>query len=225
MNFETQVKLAVYETTAETTRVPDAARVARIVGAKVADVLEAFTALAAQRLLVLEPDDPGSIRMAPPFSGVPTEFRTEVGLKTYDANSIWDAFGVAAALGENAVVQTIDDHTREPLAVQIRRAAAMSFPGGCVGHFAVPAALWWDDIVFTGSTMLLFRSEETVNLWCEARSIPRRPLLSLAQLWHLAAAWYESRLTVESRRPATDEIAGIFASIGLDDPFWDPRAR
>jgi hypothetical protein len=72
--------------------------------------------------------------------------------------------------------------------------------------------------------MLLFRSEETVNSWCEARGIPRRPLISLAQLWQLAVHWYANRLTVESRRPAADEMVSIFASIGLTGPFWDPKS-
>jgi len=53
--------------------------------------------------------------------------------------------------------------------------------------------------------MLLFRSEETVNWWCAAHDIPRRPLVNLAQLWQLAIHWYGNRLTVESRRPAPDE--------------------
>jgi hypothetical protein len=72
--------------------------------------------------------------------------------------------------------------------------------------------------------MLFFRSEEHVNRWCEAEGIPRRPIISLEQLWHLAVAWYENRLTVESRRPGPDEMAQIFASIGLGGPFWDPKA-
>jgi hypothetical protein len=72
--------------------------------------------------------------------------------------------------------------------------------------------------------MLLFRSEETVDRWCEARDIPRRPLISLAQLWQLAVHWYANRLTVESRRPAADEIVSIFASICLTGPFWDPKS-
>jgi len=72
--------------------------------------------------------------------------------------------------------------------------------------------------------MLLFRSEETVERWCAAHGVPRRPSLSLDQLWHLARSWYGNRLTVESRRPRADEMAGIFASIGLEDPFWDPQA-
>ena len=72
--------------------------------------------------------------------------------------------------------------------------------------------------------MLLFRSEETVNLWCATHNIPRRPLVSLEQLWFLATTWYGNRLTVDSRRPAADEMVSIFASIGLTGPFWDPKS-
>ena len=70
--------------------------------------------------------------------------------------------------------------------------------------------------------MLLFRSEETVAAWCEERGIPVRPIVDLDQLWQLATAWYENRLTVESRRPAPDEMVTIFARVGLEGPFWDP---
>ena len=72
--------------------------------------------------------------------------------------------------------------------------------------------------------MLLFRSEETVARWCEARGAPKRPIINLDQLWYLAETWYENRLTVESRRPAPDEMVKIFTQVGLDDAFWDPQA-
>ena len=72
--------------------------------------------------------------------------------------------------------------------------------------------------------MLLFRSEETVKRWCQARNLPVRPLINLDQLWYLALTWYGNRLTVESRRPAPDEMVNIFARIGLEGPFWDPKA-
>lgn len=72
--------------------------------------------------------------------------------------------------------------------------------------------------------MLLFRSEETVERWCQANGIQRRPLIHLDQLWHLAVTWYENRLTVDSRRPAAEEMTGIFASVGLFGSFWDPNA-
>jgi hypothetical protein len=71
--------------------------------------------------------------------------------------------------------------------------------------------------------MLLFRSEETVDAWCAARKLPKRPLVSLEQVWVLAMEWYANRLTPESRRPKPDEMVGIFAKIGLTEPFWDPK--
>jgi Alkylmercury lyase len=70
--------------------------------------------------------------------------------------------------------------------------------------------------------MLLFRSEETVEGWCREHGVPRRPILSVEQLWSLAVAWYENRLTVDSRRPGPEEMVGIFSRIGLEGPFWDP---
>ena len=72
--------------------------------------------------------------------------------------------------------------------------------------------------------MLLFRAEETVNRWCDSRQLPRRPLISLDQLWQLSVVWYANRLTVDSRRPAPDEMVSVFASIGLTGPFWDPTS-
>ena len=72
--------------------------------------------------------------------------------------------------------------------------------------------------------MLLFRSEAMVRPWCSSHSIPMRPLVNLDQLWHLAVTWYGNRLTEDSRRPVADEMAGIFASIGLEGSFWDPQS-
>jgi hypothetical protein len=72
--------------------------------------------------------------------------------------------------------------------------------------------------------MLLFRSEESVARWCAARGVPQRPLIRLDALWRLAVAWYENRLTEDSRRPGPDEMVAIFAAVGLSGDFWDPRS-
>jgi hypothetical protein len=72
--------------------------------------------------------------------------------------------------------------------------------------------------------MLFFRSEEQVAAWCSLRRVPKRPLVSLDQLWQLALAWYESRLRPDARRPAPREMREIFGRVGLGDPFWDPTS-
>jgi hypothetical protein len=72
--------------------------------------------------------------------------------------------------------------------------------------------------------MLFFRSEERVKEWCHDNEVPVRPILSLEQLWRLAVAWYDTRLTPSARRPQPDEMRRIFAGIGLEGPFWDPQS-
>jgi hypothetical protein len=72
MSFDTQTKLAIYQHFAETGQRPSLHVVAERVRADVSSVREAYVRLRAQRVLVLEPDGV-SIRMAPPFSGVPTQ--------------------------------------------------------------------------------------------------------------------------------------------------------
>jgi hypothetical protein len=73
--------------------------------------------------------------------------------------------------------------------------------------------------------MLFFRSEDMLNDWCQAQHHPRRPTVTLPQLWQMAVAWYANRLNPDARRPDANEIRQIFGRIGLTDPFWDPQAN
>ena len=87
------------------------------------------------------------IRMANPFSAVPTPFRVHAGGRWWFANCAWDAFGICAALGVDGRIETSCPDCDEPIAVQLcdgRPDDEMP-----VFHCLVPAAHWWDDIVFT----------------------------------------------------------------------------
>jgi hypothetical protein len=95
---------------------------------------------------VLEADGE-SIRMAPPFSGVPTQHRVTAAGVSYYANCAWDALGVPAALQRPATVYSRCEQSLEPLEL----AVSTDGPESCdwLFHCVVPAAQWWDDIVFT----------------------------------------------------------------------------
>lgn len=147
MDFDTAVKLQVYRIIAETARMPTSAEVAQALDVIVGDVEAAFQRLHAKRLLVPEPGDPSRIRMAPPFSGVETPFLVHAGGKGYYANCVWDAYGVAAALHADALIEAEDGCTGEPITLEVK--GFRPVPQQAVGHFAVPAARWWDDIVYT----------------------------------------------------------------------------
>ena len=146
MHLDVKVKLAVYRYFAEAGERPGPEEIAAQVGADVDQVLEAFRRLRAQRVLVLE-EDGGSIRMAPPFSGVPTQHIVESGGVRYYANCAWDALGVTAALGRPAKVFSRCEGSGEALRLEIGSDGPE--PNPWIFHSLVPAAQWWDDIVFT----------------------------------------------------------------------------
>jgi alkylmercury lyase-like protein len=147
LDFETAVKLRLYQTIADTTRAPDAAELARALSTSVARVEEALQTLSGKRLLVLESGTSSRIRMAPPFSAVETPFRVHVGEKAYYANCVWDALGIPAALHSDARIFASDGHTGEFLDLEVRDGSPVPRP--CAIHFAVPPARWWDDIIYT----------------------------------------------------------------------------
>ena len=113
--------------------------------AEVPAVLEAFGRLQAQRVLVLEADRT-SIRMAPPFSGIETEHVVEIGDRSYFANCAWDTLGIVVAMRSPATVRSRCGQSGEPIVLEIGTAPPVS---DWVFHCLVPAAHWWDDIVFT----------------------------------------------------------------------------
>ena len=114
MDFDTTVKLAIYRAAAESGRLPSAQAVAASIGAAPAEVVAAFGRLRAIRLLLLEADGV-TIRMAPPFSGVPTQHRVTVDRTDYYANCAWDALGIPAALHRPGLVRSRCEQSHEPL--------------------------------------------------------------------------------------------------------------
>jgi hypothetical protein len=149
MDFDLDVKLAIYHHFAEQGTRPSPGEVAERVGAPVNEVLAAYQRLAGQRVLVLEEDEAAStaIRMAPPFSGVPTQHVVTAGGRSYFANCAWDALGIPAALQREATVDSRCERSGVPLHLAVGPDGPP--PSDWLFHCAVPAAHWWRDIVFT----------------------------------------------------------------------------
>lgn len=146
MDFDTQVKLEIYHHFAETGHRPSADEVAKRIGSDAQLVLASYQRLRAQRLLVLEADG-CSIRMAPPFSGIPTQHVVEADGISYFANCAWDSLGIPAALHKNAAVHSQCAQSGQTFTLNIGLEGPE--PSDWLFHCLVPAAKWWDDIVFT----------------------------------------------------------------------------
>ena len=150
MDLDTSVKLTIYRHFAATGAPPSPDQVAGPVGCSTAEAGAAFVRLQADRVLLLEPNS-ATIRMAPPFSGVPTAHRVEIGAQRYFANCAWDALGIAAALQREAVVHSRCGQSGEPLRLEVGIEGPEPYgePSEWLFHCQVPAARWWADLVFT----------------------------------------------------------------------------
>jgi hypothetical protein len=132
---------------------PSVERVAAELGEEWPVVAAAFERLAASRAIVLAPGT-GELLMAAPFAAKPTSFRVQAGGRAYYANCVWDVLGVSAMLAgagrpADITVETTCADCGEPLALEVRAGKVSATPPDAVVHFAVPAARWWADIVFT----------------------------------------------------------------------------
>lgn len=143
--FDQEVRRIVYDHTMQHGAPPSAATVAALTG-PLERVQAAFQRLGDAHMLVLQRDT-GEILMAAPFSAVPTLFPVVSGEGRWYGNCVWDALGIPAMLGVDAVVETTCGCCGTAMRLTVRDGQLVA-PEGVI-HFAVPAARWWDNIVFS----------------------------------------------------------------------------
>ncbi len=141
-----EVRLYLFREAAETAKVPQPPEIAAALQRPEPEVVRAVKQLAADKVLILAPND-GHIWAANPFCAVPSGFRVETGGRTYWGICIWDALGIAAALGQDADITAPCGDCGEELRVDVRDGALTRAEG--IVHFAIPAHRWWQNIGFT----------------------------------------------------------------------------
>jgi hypothetical protein len=127
-------------------RAPTADEVAAAGGRSRDDVLAGWRRLHEGHALVLD-EGLAELRMANPFSAVPTAYRVRAAGRSWYANCAWDAFGICAALASPGWIETSCADCGEPLTVKVARRRPDD--KSLLFHCLVPASGWWDDIVFT----------------------------------------------------------------------------
>ena len=140
------LRATTYRLFVELGRAPTASEVAVSGDLTEADVVSGWRRLHEQHALVLDSVTAG-IRMANPFSAVPTAYRVQADGRWWYANCAWDAFGVCAALHTDGRIETSCPDCGEALTVEVRDERPDD--ESLLFHCLVPATRWWDDIVFT----------------------------------------------------------------------------
>ena len=127
-------------------RAPTVDEVAEAIALPPAAVASGWLRLHAEHALVLD-QDTFDIRMANPFSAVPTPYRVFADERWWFANCAWDAFGICAALDADGRIETACPDCANPIQIEVRNRRP---DDECIlFHCLVPASQWWTDIVFT----------------------------------------------------------------------------
>jgi hypothetical protein len=141
------VRAFVYAWFAEHTRAPEANDIAEHLGISALQAGQVLLTLHEKHALFLEPGTV-NIRMANPFSAIPTSFLVNVRDRTYSANCAWDCFGIAAALRvSEASIESTCTASGQQIRVEIR--AGQVAGAGEIVHFLLPFRRWHDDLVAT----------------------------------------------------------------------------
>jgi Alkylmercury lyase len=135
-NVDLQVRRLVYEELIERGVMPSASQLAERLGQTVDYVRDSFMRMKEAHILVLQEGD-GEILMANPFSAVPTPFLVKIGDRSWWGNCIWDAMGIAAMVGEDAVIITGCGDCNDGMEVRVEGGLVR---GGGIVHFSVPAS-------------------------------------------------------------------------------------
>lgn len=143
--LDAQVRTFVYRVIVARGTPPRPDEVAAAFGIGVPDAQDVLERLHRTHALFLDPET-RVIRMANPFSGVPTAFRVQANGRSYWANCSWDAFGIPAALNADARIEARCDGG-EPVGITVSDGEVHG--NGEVGHFAVPFRAWYDDLIRT----------------------------------------------------------------------------
>lgn len=140
-----RIREYVYRTIAATGLAPGLEPIASAVGVTPAECRAALQELADAHVLVLG-DDSESIRFAAPFAGIETRFRVRNASGAWFAPCAWDAFGIAAALHADVSIEACCAFSGVPLECGVRNGRSY---GKAVLHMLVPAARFWENIVYT----------------------------------------------------------------------------
>ena len=142
-SVDLEVRRVIYDQVLNVGAIPAKSALSKAMQAEPTVVAQALTRLGEAHMIVLQAD--GEILMANPFSAVPTPFVVLIEGRSWYGNCIWDSMGIAAMMNNKALIETSCGDCGARLKFTV--------PDDCsreewVAHFAIPAAHWWDDIVF-----------------------------------------------------------------------------
>jgi hypothetical protein len=154
-NVMWQIRHFVYQHLADTTHPPSVVDTAHRFNISTDEAGEYYKEQNNRHAFFLEPETL-NVRMAWPFSAIPTDFKVHADGKTYFANCAWDMLGIPVVLQKDAVIEAVCTESNETVQLEVKdgqimksRSEAKWTNNQLLVHFPLPFARWYDDLTFT----------------------------------------------------------------------------
>lgn len=167
--------------------------------------------------VVLHPNEP-KVWVIHPFSLAPTNFYVESQGKAWWGNCAWCSLGIAALLKSDLTITTTLGAQTQQVVIQIKNGNIVNTD--FVVHFPIAMQTAWENVIFTCSNMLLFRSENEVDIWCSNHNMPKGDVQPIEKIWHFSKDWYGNHLDQNWKKWTIIEAKSIFAKHQLVHPVW-----
>jgi hypothetical protein len=171
--------------------------------------------------VVLHPKNP-EIWVIHPFSLAPTNFLVKSAKGIWWGNCAWCSLGVAALLKEDLTITTNLGAQDEQVIIHIVDGEVQE--ENLYVHFPIPMKNAWDNVIYTCSTMLVFKNEEQIDEWTKRHGIPKGDIQPITSVWQFARKWYGNHLNPNWEKWTMQEAKDIFFEFNLTNRIWDLEA-
>ncbi len=168
--------------------------------------------------VVLHPNEP-KIWVIHPFSLAPTNFLVKSEKGEWWGNCAWCSLGVAALLNEDLTITTSYGAHGDKVEIHIKDGKILE--QDLYIHFPIPMKNAWDNVIYTCSTMLVFKNEKQIDEWVKKHNISKGDIQPISKIWEFSKAWYGKHLNVDWKKWTMQEAKEMFVKFKLEHEIWN----
>jgi hypothetical protein len=196
---------------------PDLKELTHLLDATEDEVKEGLYQLQDYHGVVLHPHEP-KVWVIHPFSTAPTNFIVKSAKGQWWGNCAWCSLGVAALLNDDCTITTSFGAHGESITIHIEQGEVREKE--LFIHFPVPMKDAWNNVIYTCSTMLVFKNPSEIENWTRQHHIPQGDIQPISKIWAFSKKWYGNHLNPQWQKWTMKEAQEIFQAFQLEHPVW-----
>lgn len=185
-------------------------------------IIKALNELQEYHGVVLHPNEP-RIWVIHPFSLAPTNFLVRSQKGEWWGNCAWCSLGVAALLKEDVSIITSLGAHGDRIEINIQNGEVQN--KDLFIHFPIPMRKAWDNVIYTCSTMLVFKDSSQIKKWSIQHNIPVGDIQPIEKIWSFSQKWYGNHLNPRWKKWTVAQAKKMFEEFGLTHPIWQLDSR